>query len=42
MNSFSASGEDVRDPLTAQRRIQRAEMVRAFIVSNEYRKRFGQ
>ncbi|MET0648938.1 MAG: hypothetical protein ABW208_20190, partial [Pyrinomonadaceae bacterium] len=42
MNSFSAPGEDVRDPLTAQRRIQRAEMVRAFIVSDEYRKRFGQ
>ena len=42
MNSVSAPGEDVRDPLTAQRRIQRAEMVRAFIVSDEYRKRFGQ
>ncbi|MET0622696.1 MAG: CSLREA domain-containing protein [Pyrinomonadaceae bacterium] len=41
MNSFSAPGEDVRDPLTAQRRIQRAEMVRAFIVSDEYRRRFG-
>ncbi|MET0647110.1 MAG: hypothetical protein ABW208_10850 [Pyrinomonadaceae bacterium] len=42
MNQFSAPGEDVRDPLTAQRRIQRAEMVRAFIVSGEYRRRFGQ
>lgn len=42
MDEFSAPGEDVRDPLTAQRRIQRAEMVRAFIVSDEYRKRFGQ
>jgi len=30
------------DPRTAQRRVQRAEMVRAFIVSDEYRKRFGQ
>ena len=26
---------------TAQRRVQRAEMVRDFIVSEEYRKRFG-
>ena len=42
MNSFSAPGDDVRDPLTAQKRVQRAEMVRAFIVSDEYRKRFGQ
>jgi len=42
MDGFSAPGEDVRDPLTAQRRLQRAEMVRAFIVSDEYRKRFGQ
>ncbi|HEX7317081.1 MAG TPA: CSLREA domain-containing protein [Pyrinomonadaceae bacterium] len=42
MNSFSAPGEDIRDPQTAQRRVQRAEMVRAFIVSDEYRKRFGQ
>jgi hypothetical protein len=42
LNQFSLPGEDVRDPLTAQRRVQRAEMVRAFIISNEYRQRFGQ
>jgi hypothetical protein len=42
LNQFSLPGEDVRDPLIAQRRVQRAEMVRAFIISNEYRQRFGQ
>jgi hypothetical protein len=42
MESFSLPGEDVRNANTAQRRVQRAEMVRAFIVSDEYRKRFGQ
>ncbi|HVF45595.1 MAG TPA: SBBP repeat-containing protein [Pyrinomonadaceae bacterium] len=41
LNNFSLPGEDVRDPLTAQRRVQRAEMVRAFIISAEYRQRFG-
>jgi CSLREA domain-containing protein len=41
LDSFSLPGEDVRDPATAQRRVQRAEMVRAFIVSDEYRRRFG-
>ena len=41
LNGFSLPGEDVRDPLTAQRRAQRAEMVRAFIISAEYRQRFG-
>jgi hypothetical protein len=41
LNDFSLPGEDVRDPLTAQRRVQRAEMVRAFIISSEYRQRFG-
>jgi hypothetical protein len=41
LNSFSLPGEDVRDPETAQRRAQRAEMVRAFILSAEYRGRFG-
>ncbi|HWS88856.1 MAG TPA: SBBP repeat-containing protein [Pyrinomonadaceae bacterium] len=41
LNSFSQSGEDVRDPVTAQQRVQRAEMVRAFILSIEYRQRFG-
>jgi Calx-beta domain/Beta-propeller repeat len=42
LDQFSLPGEDVRDPLTAQRRVQRAEMVRAFIISDEYRHRFGQ
>jgi hypothetical protein len=42
LNSFSQPGENVRDPATAQRRVQRAEMVRAFILSHEYRGRFGQ
>jgi hypothetical protein len=41
LDGFSLPGEDVRDPATAQRRVQRAEMVRAFIVSGEYRQRFG-
>ncbi|MDX6484334.1 MAG: hypothetical protein QOE95_2105, partial [Gaiellaceae bacterium] len=41
LDSFSQSGEDVRDPATAQRRVQRAEMVRSFILSSEYRGRFG-
>ena len=30
-----------RDPAAAQRRVRRAEMVRAFIIPDEYRKRFG-
>jgi hypothetical protein len=42
LDSFSLPGENVRDPATAQQRVQRAEMVRAFILSDEYRKRFGQ
>ena len=41
LDGFSQPGEDVRDPLTAQRRVQRAEMVRAFLVSGEYRQMFG-
>ena len=41
LNSFSLPGEDVRDPATAQRRVQRAEMVKAFIISDEYRQRLG-
>ncbi len=40
LNNFSQPGEDVRDELTAQRRVQRAEMVKAFIISQEYRERF--
>ena len=41
MNSFSSPGEDVRDERVALGRVRRAEMVRAFIVSGEYRSRFG-
>lgn len=42
LDSFSLPGEDVKNPETAVRRAQRAEMVRAFILSTEYRGRFGQ
>jgi hypothetical protein len=40
LNSFSQPGEDMRDDAQAQKRVQRAEMVRAFIESIEYRERF--
>ncbi|MBV9927579.1 MAG: hypothetical protein JOZ96_21355, partial [Acidobacteria bacterium] len=40
MNSFSVAGENVRDETVALRRVRRAEMVRAFIESIEYRGRF--
>ena len=39
MNNHSLPGEDVRNEEVA--RVQRAEMVRAFITSGEYRARFG-
>ena len=42
LNSFSLPGEDVRDESVALRRVQQAEMVKAFITSLEYRGRFGQ
>jgi hypothetical protein len=42
LDSFSLPGEDVRNEQTAISRAQRAEMVRAFILSAEYRGRFGQ
>ena len=42
MDSFSLPGENVRDEQVAISRAQRAEMVRAFILSAEYRNRFGQ
>ncbi len=42
LNSFSLPGEDVRNEQTAIARVRRAEMVRAFILSLEYRGRFGQ
>jgi hypothetical protein len=41
MNSFSQPGENVRDETVALRRVRRAEMVRAFIESLEYRGRFA-
>jgi hypothetical protein len=42
LDAFSVPGEDMRDPLVASRRIQRSEMVKAFISAIEYRRRFGQ
>ena len=41
LNQFSQPNEDVRDETVAFRRVERAEMVRAFILSNEYRQRFA-
>jgi hypothetical protein len=42
LNSFSLPGEDMRDDTQALGRVQRAQMVQAFITSNEYRQRiFG-
>jgi hypothetical protein len=41
LDSFSLPGEDVRDENTALGRVRRAEMVRAFLNSAEYRQRFG-
>src|SRR4030095_11761169 len=40
LNQFSLPGEDMRDDAQAFNRAQRAEMVRAFIESFEYRQRF--
>jgi hypothetical protein len=40
LNQFSLPGEDMRDDTQAFNRAQRAEMVRAFIESIEYRERF--
>ena len=42
LNSVTLPGEDVRDDSVALARVRRAEMVRAFIESIEYRNRFGQ
>jgi hypothetical protein len=41
LDSFSLPGENVRDQATVLRRVQRAEMIEAFIDSDEYRSRFG-
>jgi hypothetical protein len=41
MNQFSQPGEDMRDANVALARVKRAEMVKAFVISGEYRGRFG-
>ncbi|CAN5790593.1 hypothetical protein BH18ACI4_BH18ACI4_18350 [soil metagenome] len=41
MNQFSVPGEDVRNEQVALARVQRAEMVKGFIISGEYRGRFS-
>jgi len=41
LNSFSQPGEDMRDDSQAFTRVRRAEMVKAFVSSIEYRSRFG-
>ncbi|MGB8507079.1 MAG: hypothetical protein WCD76_01625, partial [Pyrinomonadaceae bacterium] len=40
LNQFTRPGEDARDERVALARVRRAEMVRAFIISGEYRGRF--
>jgi uncharacterized delta-60 repeat protein len=42
LDSFSRPDEDVRDERVALARVRRAEMVKAFVTSLEYRRRFGQ
>jgi len=41
LDSFTLLGEDMRDATVAANRVKRAEMVRAFIESTEYRERFS-
>ena len=41
LNSVSQPGEDMRNDTQAQHRAEKAEMIRAFIESIEYRQRFG-
>jgi len=41
LNSFTQQSEDARDETVAIRRVRRAEMIRAFLCSAEYRGRFG-
>ena len=41
MDSFTLPGENVRDERVALSRVRRAQMVEAFIMSIEYRQRFG-
>jgi hypothetical protein len=40
LNSFTQPGEDAHNESVALARVRRAEMVRAFIESTEYRERF--
>lgn len=40
LDSFSQAGEDVRDDQVALNRVKRAEMVRSFVISGEFRGRF--
>ena len=42
LDSFSLPGENVRDERVALERVRRAEMVKAFVTSLEYRRRFGE
>jgi hypothetical protein len=41
LEQFSSPGEDVRNEVVAFNRVKRAEMVRSFLISGEYRQRFG-
>ena len=41
LEQFSLPNEDVRDEVVAFNRVKRAEMVRSFLLSIEYRERFG-
>lgn len=41
LDHFTQPGEDVTDPLVAVQRIQRAQMIKAFLDSSEYRRRFA-
>ena len=41
MNTYSSPNDDVTQPTDAYERVKRGEMVKAFIVSSEYRARFG-
>jgi uncharacterized protein YjbI with pentapeptide repeats len=41
MNQVSLPGENLRDDDIALARVKRADMVESFIVSSEYRERFG-
>jgi hypothetical protein len=41
LNGVSQPNEDMRNDAQAQQRSERAEMIRAFIESTEYRRRFG-